>query len=180
VVAPINDIPVASIESIQVLKDASASAIYGSRAANGVLLITTKKGKQGRGIGVTINSNTTFGTIDKSTFPKYQYEYGAGYGPYYSDNPDYPYLGEEDIFGDGTLHLVTPFTEDASRGQKFDPNLMVYQYNAFVPESPYFGQATPWVAGKNDPLSFFETYIPVTPSSSCLSYGTLGSGVKKK
>ena len=158
-----SDIDPNNIATISVLKGAAATALYGSRASNGVILITTKKGKEGRGIGVTINSNTTFGTIDKSTFPKYQYGYGAGYGPYYSDG-DYPYLGEEDIFDDGTLHLVTPFTEDASRGQKFDPSLMVYQYNAFVPESPHYGQATPWIAGKNDPTTFFETAVNLTNS----------------
>jgi TonB-linked SusC/RagA family outer membrane protein len=158
-----SDIDPNNIESISVLKGAAATALYGSRAANGVILITTKKGKEGRGIGVTINSNTTFGSIDKSTFPKYQYDYGAGYGPYYSDG-DYPYLVEDDINGDGTTELLTPFTEDASRGQEFDPSLMVYQYNAFVPESPYYGRATPWVAGKNDPETFFETAVNLTNS----------------
>lgn len=46
-VAPINDLPMTDIESIQVLKDASAAAIYGSRAANGVVIITTKRGTPG-------------------------------------------------------------------------------------------------------------------------------------
>ena len=47
------------IESVSVLKDASASAIYGSRAANGVVIITTKKGKKGR---VTVDIDTNIGT----------------------------------------------------------------------------------------------------------------------
>jgi len=47
------------VESLQVLKDASASAIYGNRAANGVIIITTKKGKKG---DPKINLNTTIGT----------------------------------------------------------------------------------------------------------------------
>ncbi|WP_082063851.1 SusC/RagA family TonB-linked outer membrane protein [Draconibacterium sediminis] len=47
VFAPANDIPTENIESIQVLKDASAAAIYGSRAANGVIIITTKRGTKG-------------------------------------------------------------------------------------------------------------------------------------
>ncbi len=45
---PVNDYPMSEIESIQVLKDASAAAIYGSRAANGVVIITTKRGKAGK------------------------------------------------------------------------------------------------------------------------------------
>jgi len=51
----LNLINPADIESVEVLKDASAAAIYGSRAANGVILITTKKGKQGRPV-VSVDS----------------------------------------------------------------------------------------------------------------------------
>lgn len=45
---PVNDLVIADVESVQVLKDGSAAAIYGSRAANGVIIITTKRGKQGK------------------------------------------------------------------------------------------------------------------------------------
>ncbi len=54
----LGDINPADIESIEILKDGSATAIYGSRAANGVVLITTKSGKEGR---MTINANSTVG-----------------------------------------------------------------------------------------------------------------------
>lgn len=53
------------IESIQVLKDASSSAIYGARAANGVVLITTKSGKSGKPI-VTYNGSATYRKISKT------------------------------------------------------------------------------------------------------------------
>lgn len=46
--SPLNTIPTSDIESIEVLKDASSTAIYGSRGANGVIIVTTKKGKSGR------------------------------------------------------------------------------------------------------------------------------------
>jgi TonB-linked SusC/RagA family outer membrane protein len=46
--APVNDMVISDIETIQVLKDGSAAAIYGSRAANGVIIITTKRGKTGK------------------------------------------------------------------------------------------------------------------------------------
>lgn len=52
------------IESFSILKDASATAIYGSRASNGVIIITTKKGSQG-GLQVTFNSLTTVNTLAK-------------------------------------------------------------------------------------------------------------------
>jgi TonB-dependent starch-binding outer membrane protein SusC len=53
------------IESFTVLKDASATAIYGSRASNGVILITTKKGKSGSKMSVSYNGNVSFGQAQK-------------------------------------------------------------------------------------------------------------------
>jgi TonB-linked SusC/RagA family outer membrane protein len=64
------------IETISVLKGGAAAALYGSQAANGVILITTKSGKAQKGIGIELNSNYVIGT--PSEFPTYQYEYGAG------------------------------------------------------------------------------------------------------
>ncbi|MEP7377270.1 MAG: SusC/RagA family TonB-linked outer membrane protein [Chitinophagaceae bacterium] len=66
------------IESITVLKGGTAAALYGSRGANGVILITTKKGKAQKGVGVEYNSTYTMENI--SVFPDYQYEYGQGDG----------------------------------------------------------------------------------------------------
>jgi len=64
------------IESISVLKGGTAAALYGSRAANGVILITTKKGRAQKGIGVDFNS--TFTAEDIAVIPDWQYEYGQG------------------------------------------------------------------------------------------------------
>jgi len=75
------DINPDDIDNISVLKGAAATALYGSRAANGVIMITTKKGK--RGLGISINSGVKIGKIDKSTFAKYQDQYGAGYSSDY-------------------------------------------------------------------------------------------------
>jgi len=145
------------IESISVLKGAAASALYGSRAANGVILVTTKKGKTRNGIGVSVSSNFMVGKIDKSTLPQTQYEYGAGYGPFYEDASGYFFEG--DVDGDGVPDLITPTSEDASWGAKFDPNLMVVQWDALDPSAPNYGEKRPWVAppeGNRMP-SFFET-----------------------
>ncbi|MEQ9438830.1 MAG: SusC/RagA family TonB-linked outer membrane protein [Cyclobacteriaceae bacterium] len=65
------------IESISVLKGGAAAALYGSRASNGVILITTKRGKGQKGIGVEYNMNMTFDS--PSMFPDFQYEYGQGF-----------------------------------------------------------------------------------------------------
>ena len=50
------DINPSDIASVSVLKGAAASALYGSRGANGVILITTKKGKVKKGVGISVNS----------------------------------------------------------------------------------------------------------------------------
>ncbi len=64
------------IESISVLKGNAAAALYGARAANGVVLITTKSGKSRKGIGVSINSNVT---VDRAwDLTDYQKVYGPG------------------------------------------------------------------------------------------------------
>lgn len=152
----LSDINQDDIESINVLKGAAASALYGERGSDGVILIVTKngRGKQDGSWGVTLNSGITAGFIDRSTFPKYQTRYGAGYGRVYGDGTEYfnhdPNTGE----------LQTPFTEDASYGAEFNPSLMVRQWDSYNPDSPTYGQATPWQAAKNGPIKFFET--PVT------------------
>lgn len=64
------------IETLSILKGASASALYGSEAANGVVLITTKTGKGSNGIGVDFNASLTFDPV--SYMPKYQTTYGPG------------------------------------------------------------------------------------------------------
>ena len=161
------DINPDDIESLNVLKGAAATALYGSRASNGVILITTKRGR--KGLNITLNSGFTAGAIDKSTFVKYQHQYGGGYGSvngYGSPDGNFFYF---DVNGDGIKDLVDPTTEDASWGPKFDPNLLVYQWNAFDKTSPYYKKATPWVAAKNDPTTFFEK--PISFNNSILIDG---------
>lgn len=140
-----SDINSNDIASVSVLKGASAAALYGSNATNGVILITTKGGKKREGVGVTINHTTTFSTVDKSTFPKYQYSYGAGYGPYYGWDG---YFDEVDVNGDGTKDKLVPVGEDASFGGKLDGSL-VYQWNSLYPQLDTYQQATPYSAPAN-------------------------------
>ncbi len=64
------------IESMSILKGGTAAALYGSRAANGVILITTKSGRAQKGLGVEFNSTYTLETPVKLT--DWQYEYGSG------------------------------------------------------------------------------------------------------
>lgn len=153
-----SDINPDDIESINVLKGAAASALYGSRAANGVIIITTKKGAKKSGLGVTVSSGINVGSIDKSTFPTYQNQYGAGY--------DGQKFTEEDLTGDGVKDILSNYLDDGSYGPAFDPNLYIYQWDAFDPDSPNYMQQTPWVAAKNGPIKFFETPVTLTNSIS--------------
>lgn len=170
-----SDINPEDIESINVLKGSAATALYGSRAANGVIMITTKKGVKApgterKGVGVSFNTSATVGFVDKSTFVHYQKDYGGGYGAYYEGPGGYWYMRY--INDDGTI-TVNPknensketqwvvTSEDASYGAKFDGK-PVYQWDAVDPVSPNFLKATPWQAAENGPITFFEkptTYV---------------------
>ena len=91
-VSGIDDIPADNIESIDVLKDAASTAIYGARGANGVILVTTKAGKEGK---VSVNYNMYYQmkekpeTLDVLNAYDYVYStwaYGTAYGGTYGDN----------------------------------------------------------------------------------------------
>ena len=72
----VSDLNADDIESMSVLKGPNAAALYGSRAANGVILITTKKGRKDKGLGVSVSSNVTFDS--PFMLPEYQNVYGQG------------------------------------------------------------------------------------------------------
>lgn len=72
----IGDINADDIESLSILKGAAATALYGYRGANGVILITTKKGRSGDGLGVEINSNYVIQHVIDNTH--FQTVYGQG------------------------------------------------------------------------------------------------------
>lgn len=91
----IDNISNSDIESIEILKDASSSAIYGARAANGVVLVTTKSGKTGKPI-ITYNGSASYRKISKTLdvlspyeFVKLQGEVNSSYtNSYYKDKND--------------------------------------------------------------------------------------------
>src|SRR5690606_4568082 len=142
----LGDINPDDIESISVLKGAAATALYGSRAGNGALIITTKSGKRNsQGIGVTVNSNTSFQTILK--WPEFQYEYGQG---------------NLNRNADGELYYSYGLTEDGPNtgstssawGPKFDGQLF-YQYDPVLETTGT--ERTPWVPYKGGVKDFFRT-----------------------
>jgi TonB-linked SusC/RagA family outer membrane protein len=166
-----SDINPDDIQSINVLKGAAATALYGSRAANGVIMITTKKGRAGA--NVTVNAGMTAGQIDKSTFVKRQNQYGAGR----SDNLATGGFLYGDVTGDGVPEYVVNTNAPRSWGPKFDPTKLVFQWDAFDPSSPNYHKATPWVAPKHGPEYFFKTAI--TNNESIILDGSNNKGSYK-
>lgn len=96
---PIADINPEDIESMSVLTGAAAAALYGSDAANGAIIITTKKGKAGK-MNITVNSNVEFNA--PLVMPRFQTRYGSGIGGMKDDNSSRswgPKLTEARYFG---------------------------------------------------------------------------------
>lgn len=142
------DINPDDIDNVSVLKGGTAAALYGSRAANGVIMITTKKGKNKKGIGVSIKSGVNFDQV--SIIPDLQREYGGGSS-----------ISQVDI--DGKTYNVMNYGLDESFGPKYDPNLMVLQWDAFDPAfADDYLKPRAWVAPKNDVKDFFETGVSYT------------------
>lgn len=147
----------ADISSVNVLKGPAASALYGSRAANGVIVITTKNGKDRKGMGVNYTSGYTWDTPLR--LPKFQNAFGRGdNGEYvgsnfgYSNNGLYPNGvndGTDESWGprfDGSLknQFNSPTTNGFRGGDVYLPNR-----GDIIP--------TPWVAHPNSIRDFFET-----------------------
>ncbi len=125
----VQDIDPANIESISVLKGPNAAALYGSRASNGAIVITTKSGRTTSGISVT--SSLTF--ENPLRLPDYQDEYGQGI------DGEFKFVNGA---GAGTWDFV-----DESWGPKLDGRLI----------DQFTGPAQPWVAHPNNVRDFFRT-----------------------
>lgn len=115
------------IESIQVLKGASASALYGSRAANGVIMVTTKSGRKSKkGIGVTYSFNQSWD--EAAHFPDYQYVFGQGVAKNIGGkNTEWAGL-QYYSYGTGDDGLASTSGTSSAFGPKFDGQ-MFYQYD---------------------------------------------------
>ncbi|MBB6328954.1 TonB-linked SusC/RagA family outer membrane protein [Algoriphagus iocasae] len=112
------------IENITVLKGASATALYGSRAANGALIVTTKSGsKKNKGLGVTINSNISFQNVLR--WPDRQYEYGQGTGRAFNSDGElyYSYGASEDGASTGGTSSAFGPKFDGQSYFQYDPTL---------------------------------------------------------
>jgi TonB-linked SusC/RagA family outer membrane protein len=108
----INDINPEDIESMEVLKGASAAALWGTRAANGVVVITTKKGKDTKGkVNISFKSTVSFDKANK--LPPLQTTYGQGSGGVFKQGNKYSY---GDLISDRTGGADTYITDPTAAG----------------------------------------------------------------
>lgn len=146
------DINSDDIENISVLKGPNATALYGQRGDAGVIVITTKKGLNRKGIGVDINSTTTFEQVN--IIPKYQNIYGGGGESTWrtftwaSGNP------QEWKALDGKRYH--DYSDDASWGPKIDGGEYIPWY-AWYPNNPYSFKTANYVAQPNNVRDFYNT-----------------------
>ena len=110
-----NDISPENIESVSVLKGPAAAALYGSRAANGVLLITTKKGTNTAG-KANINFNSSYTWSKVYIIPKFQNEFGQGQ---FGDNQSY--LFDQESWGDAFDGSLRPYGAVVNNIQRYKP-----------------------------------------------------------
>lgn len=146
----LNDINPEDIETVTVLKGPGAAALYGQRGANGAIIITTKSGSSRRkGLGITINSNSSIESVNR--WPDMQYEYGQGLdgASYYS-------------YGAGPDGSSTSGTSSAY-GPRFDGQTF-YQYDPVTQKQG--AERTPWVPYKNQIRNYFNTGQTFTNSIS--------------
>ncbi len=166
------------IASISVLKGAGSAALYGARAANGVVLITTKRGNKAKGFGVSINSNFTIETL--LTLPDYQNVYGLG------SNGQYAFQnGAGAGVGDGGI---------SSYGPRLDSGLLIPQFDSpsvdingnpvrggdvivrTFPDGSYTEiTPTPWVSRPDNVRDFFRTGITYQNNIAISNTGESGS-----
>jgi len=128
-----SDINPDDIESISILSGANAAALYGARAANGAIVITTKTGKGTQGMGIKASQNLTFETPLR--LPEFQDVYGQGSGGQFA---------YKDGKGGGINDNV-----NRSWGPKMDGRPIVQWWSN--------GQPAPWVPSPNNVADFFNT-----------------------
>ncbi|MCX2838535.1 SusC/RagA family TonB-linked outer membrane protein [Salinimicrobium sp. MT39] len=140
-------------ESVSVLKGAAATALYGSRGINGVVIIQTKDGSGARGLGVTVSQ--TVGIEDVYRQPALQNEFGPGTLPGYvgygrqDSNGDYYRFSPEFYYNtDGDPTLINHAGGGLSYGPRFDSSVMIEDYD---------GNLIPYVANEDNMKDAYDT-----------------------
>ncbi|ACU59393.1 SusC/RagA family TonB-linked outer membrane protein [Chitinophaga pinensis] len=163
-----NDINPEDIESLTVLKGASATALYGSEATNGVIVITTKKGAKGKN-GLGVEANYSYNQEKLAMSPDYQNEYGPGYNPALNlsatngqsrdgwftetDGAHHPYYRAYGSFGAKFDGREVTYWDGTKRKYEAQPN----NYKDFY-QTGYNSQANVAISNANDKGSFRFSY----------------------
>ena len=146
-----SDINPDDIESLTVLKGPNAAALYGLRAGNGVIVITTKRGNPNKKFGVSINTNITFS--NPLLLPDYQNSYGQG-----GDTNHFEYVdGASGGVGDGV---------DESWGPALDAGLSFVQWDSQLTNN---GNPTPWISHPDNVKDFLNTGVNISNNVSITS-----------
>lgn len=141
----LSDLNPDDIESVTVLKGAAATALYGSRAGNGALIITTKSGKNRKGLGLSFTSNSSINDVMR--WPDYQYQYGQGSNQRNADGElFYSFQTSEDGANTGST--------SSAFGPKFDGQ-SYYQYDPAT--GTQSAERMPWVPYENNIKDFWQT-----------------------
>lgn len=150
----INDLNAEDIESIDILKGAKATVLYGGQGLNGVVLITTKSGKKTKGFGITVSQQVTF---DKPfTYIDFQNEYGSG--------TSQRLVAADSTMLRGTRVRKLPITR-FSFGPRFDGS----------PVMLYDSVMGPYQAYPNNFIDFFRTAISPRTNVAVSGGGQFGS-----
>jgi TonB-linked SusC/RagA family outer membrane protein len=146
----INQVNMDDVETLSVLKGPAATALYGNRAASGVVIITTKKAKVGGG-GFEINHSTTYDVV--GLLPEYQNEYGGGYSQdweTFAFNPAVHPAAWKAYDG----QKILDYSADESWGPKMDGSLHRSAFS-WQPGAE-FGQLTPFSPNPENVRQFFD------------------------
>ncbi len=156
-------------ESISVLKGSAAAALYGSRAINGVILITSKKGSLKKGVGISVTQSLN--VVDPYAGPDFQNEFGGGtVGAFFTDNRDPNYKPEE-------AWTTKVFPTDPITGEQYIDRQIYRELENWGPRMKgqevrnYDGTPTRYLPQPNNFLDAFQTALG-TNTNVALEGGT--------
>ena len=145
----IQDLNPDDIENISVLKGPSAAALYGSRASNGVILITTKKAGKGEQVNIDVNTGLELEHIVR--LPKRQQLYGQGYSQTF-----------QTVDINGQSFKIVDYASDESWGPKLDGTPVLHYYNLNPEQADDYLKPSPWIYPEHDVHYFFQTGLANT------------------
>src|SRR5688572_51471 len=161
-----NAINMDNVDNLSVLKGAAATALYGQRAAGGVVLITSKKGKKNAAPQVEVNTAVTVERV--GLLPRYQNEYAGGYSNDFLQF-EYDPARHPESWSSFDGQNIIEYYADESWGPKMDGR-MYRPYWSWFP-GPDFGKEVPLTPNSNNVRDFFETGLTTNNNISVAGGG---------